>query len=348
MIVGAACAPSVPTGGPPPSAPVPAPPAGAMPEAPLLGIEEASGVIRLGDHLLIVGDDEPGTYYRVPLAGVTPPRLPLEPSTLRPVRVANAEQVTDLEAVDVLADGRIVLLSEDLRALVDAEGVVARYDEGWSELGGRGLEGLAVRPGPEGGSRVAVVWEGGYLSARRLPPETREQLARSARRPRVLVHDLAAGERDVTVDPRAATTIDLQPPRPRGEEPTAQRFRCPDLVWHRWSIDGEEQWGFLALLSSQWGEEPEAGSDAECPRRVNGEPLRYCYLWLQRFTIDGRPFGDPLDLDPFFPEATRHSNWEGLGWFVPGESVVLVYDERLARRKLDPQEALVVPLPPGW
>ena len=40
--------------------------------------------------------------------------------------------------------------------------------------------------------------------------------------------------------------------------------------------------------------------------------------------------------------------WEGMGWFVPGESLVLVYDERLARRRIDPQEALVVPLPEGW
>ena len=104
----------------------------------------------------------------------------------------------------------------------------------------------------------------------------------------------------------------------------------------------------IALLSSGWGEEPDPGSEAECPKREDGRPVRYCYRALQRFTRDGEPYGDMVDLEPHFPPATRFSNWEGLGWFVPGESLVLVYDEKLARRRLDPQEALVVPLPEGW
>ena len=55
-----------------------------------------------------------------------------------------------------------------------------------------------------------------------------------------------------------------------------------------------------------------------------------------------------MDLDPFFAEPIRGANWEGMGWFEPGRSLVFVYDERVAYRVLDPQEAVVVPLPDGW
>ena len=315
----------------------------------IAGIEEASGITRAGDRLLVVSDHEPGVYYSCPLAGATPPRLPIDPTRLARHRISGSAEASDLESIGVLADGRIVLISEDLVALVDADGMVARYDERWAELGGRGVEGLAVRSLPDGSSRVAIGWEGGYPEARFLPRNLRERLRGRAWRPRVLVHDLAPGQRDLTVGPdETITDVELLVPEPPGEEPAAQRFRLPDLVWHRWPVDGEEQWGFIALLSSGWAEEPPGGSEAECPKQDGDRPARYCYRILQRFTRDGRPHGEAFDLEPLFPEATRFANWEGLGWFVPGESLVLIYDEKLARRRLDPQEALVVPLPAGW
>ncbi|MBZ0268921.1 hypothetical protein K8I85_12245, partial [bacterium] len=134
---------------------------------------------------------------------------------------------------------------------------------------------------------------------------------------------------------------------PPGAEPTAQRFRAPDLVWHR--LPGApERWGFLALLSSEWAAPPPEGDEGACSKQDDGQAVRYCYRWLQRFTAEGAAFGEPLDLEPYLPDELRFANWEGMGWFVPGASLVLVYDESGARRRLDPPVALVVPLPDEW
>jgi hypothetical protein len=321
---------------------------GPPPGAPIAGIEEASGVIRVGSRLLVVGDHEPGTYYSLDLEPGETGRIRLRPDRLRRHRIGGGPYAMDLEAIDVLADGRIVILSERMSALLDSTGPVAVYGRDLAEVGGRGCEGLAVRPLPGGASRVAVLWEGGYPEAASLPRLFRDRAGGRAAAPTVVVHDIPAGASGLDVGPAEARRIELRVPLPAGVEPYAQRFRAPDLVWHRLDPDDDASWGFVVLLSSGWGRQPDAGTDAECPKIVNGRPLRWCYKWLQRFTTSGEPVGDPFDLDGVLPGALTHVNWEGMGWFVPGESVVLVYDERVAERTVDPQEAIVVPLPAGW
>jgi len=301
------------------------------------GVEEPSGVTRHGDLLLIVGDGEAGTYYSLPVPAAPGAGVPLAPSALTRHKLQGNPHATDLEAIGVLADGRIVALSEDLPALLDDDGVVATYED-LRETGGRGCEGLAIRDRGDGASRVAVLWEGGYADG-----------ATGAWMPRILVHDVPAGASGLEVSRAGALAdIRLQVPHPAGVEPQAQRFRCPALVWHRLRADDPDSWGFLVLLSSGWAAKPASGSEEECPKRPDGQPLRWCYKWLQRFDSSGQPVGDPLDLDPYFPDAVRYSNWEGMGWFDPGRSLVLVYDERVDFRVLDPQLAVIVPLPEGW
>jgi len=322
------------------------------PAPPIAGVEEASGVLRSGDRLLIVGDHEPGTYYSYPADDApldAPRRLPLDPALLERHRLAAGPYALDLEAIDVLADGRTVILSERLSALFDEEGFVTIYGRALAEFGGRGFEGLSVRPLPDGSSRVAILWEGGYPEPADLPPAVRTQMCEQALRPRVLIHDLPAGARNLRV--RGDTVIgdvELKVPLPAGAEPQAQRFRAPDLVWHRWTMDGEPRWGFIALISSGWAVLPTSDSEEECPKAEDGAPLRWCYKWLQRFTIDGEPWGEPFDLDDVLPVETRSANWEGLGWWEPGRALVLIYDERIARRRVNPQEAFLLPLPDGW
>ncbi len=63
----------------------------------------------------------------------------------------------DLEAIDVLADGRVVVISERLRSMVSKDGVVVGYDDPFAEFGERGLEGLAVRKVDDKTSKVAVL-----------------------------------------------------------------------------------------------------------------------------------------------------------------------------------------------
>lgn len=315
----------------------------------IAGIEEPSGVVRHGDRLYIVGDDEAGTYYTYPLEGDETGRVPLDPRNLRRHELAAGEYAIDLEAIDVLADGRTVVISERLAALFDDQGFVARYKKGLAEVGGRGLEGIAVRPLSGGASQVAVLWEGGYLDSDHLP-EALADLRLRALRPIVTIHDLDPGDTHVAVRKRNTwKQFELRVPRPEGREPQAQRFRAPDLVWHRWKIDGQEDIGIIVLISSGYSVKPGKGSIEECIKeKANGGRRKYCFKWLQRFTLDGLPYGEPFDLEEALPEVLRTENWEGLGWFEPGESLVLVYDEKLKSRAVDPQEAFVLPLPSGW
>ena len=95
------------------------PPSGGEPAK---GIEEPSGVMRFGDELLIVGDHEPGTYYRLRLTDPAATRIRIEPDRLRRFTLAAGPYARDLESINVLADGRIVILSERLFSLLDGLG----------------------------------------------------------------------------------------------------------------------------------------------------------------------------------------------------------------------------------
>ncbi len=297
------------------------------PRTPALG--DASGIARRGDYLLIVDDDAAGAYFRFPVRGRSGPLIPIDPRQLELVRLPRAEVAADLEAIDVLADGRVAALSERLRALVGEDGLIAEYQPQLAEFGNRGLEGLAVECHADGSSRVAVLWEGGYPEYEQVPIALHEAAGRVAMSPIILVHDLRRGESGIKVlmlD--ALNVIELRVPIPPGAPPGAQRFRAPDLVWCDWSSDEGEQRGFIVLLSSQ----NSAGK------------REYLYHWLQRFTLDGEPVGEPVDLDLLVPRELKGLNWEGLSWFEEGKSVVTVH-ERGTRPNVT---ALVVQLPEAW
>ncbi|MCA9753083.1 MAG: hypothetical protein KC591_12890, partial [Gemmatimonadetes bacterium] len=288
-------------------------------EEPARGIDEPSGIARRGDEVVIVGDDDPELVFlpaSTPRAGVA--LVPIRPDRLRRTRLPFSG-ASDLEGVAELADGRLVALSEDSRALWDEHGLVARFtDDSLAETGGRGLEGLAVRARPDGSSRIAVLWEGGYLDCAGADCD-------SARLPRIVVHDLAPGARDVELGPETALLdVRLHPPLLPGHEPFAQRFRGADLTWIELP-DGSD--GFLVLLSSGAARLPPAGDAAECPLPdPGGSPRRWCHKWLLRFDENGRPVGDPLDLDTRIPADLAYENWEGLGWWERERRVVLCYD----------------------
>jgi hypothetical protein len=320
------------------------------PEPPILGIEEPSGVRRVGDQLLVVGDEEPGTYYTMPVTGQETSFLPLAPAKLTRHHMASGLAAFDLESIDVLADGRVVVLSERLPGLFDEKGLVVQYPQRLMSFGGRGPEGVAVLPADDGSSRVAILWEGGYPEPAFIPPQLKaDECVRHALHPRVFVHRLPRGAANykLTKDD-VEEEVELAPFLPPGKEPFAQRYRAPDLVWRELDVDGKKQWGWIVLLSSGWGEKPQPGSVEECRKTEHGEPLRWCGRFLQRFTMDGKPFGDAFDLDEILPNSVRSANWEGLGWFTPGHKLVIVYDESIAEKRLDPQQAYVFDLPAGW
>lgn len=147
------------------------------------GVEEASGITRLDDMLLIVGDKTPGAYFTYPLAKTQEPLITLDPALQTQIQLPEGAVALDLEGIAVLVDGRVVVLSERLRALVGIEGIIAEYGTPLTEFGNRGLEGVAVFPDDHGGSRVAVLWEGGYPDYDQVPEELRRIVGRTPLHP---------------------------------------------------------------------------------------------------------------------------------------------------------------------
>ncbi|UCD87379.1 MAG: hypothetical protein JSV01_06385 [Desulfobacterales bacterium] len=273
-------------------------------------IEEASGIVRLGEELLIVADETPGVYFRFRLGDEKGPAITIDPSRITKINLSGGTLALDLEAIDVLADGRIIVLSERLRSAVGEKGIVAEYDDPLSVFGNRGLEGLAVRRLGDGSSRIAVLWEGGYPEYKDVLKQLQRPVGRLPMRPVIWVHDLKPGQNPGAINAkRTYKVIELDVPKPAGQEPQAQRFRAPDLVWLRM---GERDWGFIVLLSSE--NSPETGK------------TQYGHTWLQRFTVDGKPYGKPLDLKEMLPPYLQEANWEGLGWFEEGRSLVIIHD----------------------
>jgi hypothetical protein len=294
-------------------------------------LKDASGIARQGNSLLLVDDQIPSAYFRFRL-GSTPPHLFLmERGSLEKITWPQAGLAIDLESIEVLADGRVVALSERLRALVDKQGLVAQYEAPLSEIGERGLEGLAVSRLDNGSSRIAVLWEGGYLEGQELSQEVRPLIGFRALRPIIQIHELEAGARGLRVPTGDGSgLIFLKVPLPPPEEPEAQRFRAPDLVWFAEGLRDKDSStaNFIVLLSSQ-----------------NALPARrYANHWLQRFTSTGDTFGKPFDLDAALPEDLRGLNWEGLAWFEKGRSLVTVCETSPHGGPL----AFVVPLPAEW
>jgi hypothetical protein len=223
-------------------------------------VQEASGIARLEDKLIMVGDDADGKYFELKLEGQEGPIIPIDPSKVKEIILPGAELAMDLEGIDILADGRIALLSEQLRCLVAKESiksddyvVIAEYDRTLTELGNRGLEGLAVLKLEDGSSQVAVLWEGGYPEYYAVPLQLRDQVGRFPLNPVVVVHKIRNGEMAGLVH-QPLKYITLNVPKPIGDVPLAQRFRATDLVWHDWHDKeggGDMVQGFIVLLSSE-------------------------------------------------------------------------------------------------
>ena len=275
-------------------------------------LRQASGIALDGSDLIIVGNGTPSTVYRYRLNQSDMPtgRGPL----LAVIEIDETDVETgfggnwalDLEAIDVLANGQVVVLSEATMRLLSRNGVVARYPFALSQMGGRGLEGLAVHAN----GRVAALWEGGYMSRAYLPTryEGAGNLLDRPIKPVICSHDAPDSPAALVCEDGQGVTVLQVPDTPD----SSQSFRAPDLVW---ATDGES---FIVLLSS-----------------LNGATNEFRYKWLQKFTVSGEPLGEPINLcdDGYLPKNVRSGrggNFEGLGWFEPGRSLILVNDHSKA------------------
>jgi hypothetical protein len=295
---------------------------------------------------LFVSDELPGTLL---LYSINDLRWEQNCSQLSPDHISSeslpkGHLALDLEGISTLADGRVVVLSERLRGLVTADGLVAQYDDPLGEMGNAGLEGVAVRYGSDGRSEIAVLWEGGYLENERLPPVFGELKAPRAVAPFVVAHYLDKGEKGLDYKSRrtrAARVIEVS--RPPGTEPAAQRFRAPDLVWYDQAGVNPSSAGrsaFILLLNSR--------AAAKALKLSVHEEARRSSLWLQRFSREGAQIGKPLDIDRAVPERFQGLNWEGLAWWEEGKTLILVDDVGLLRPATQPPVVCRIDLPIEW
>ena len=267
----------------------------------------ASGIARAGSDLVIVGDDTPAMLFRYRMqaddwpSGDGPLLAEIEISWVSVERFGGTGAV-DLEGVDVLQDGRIVVLSETLKALIARDSLVSIYPDPMGEIGGRGMEGVAVR----GDGQVAGLWEGGYFSPEYLPTwiAGAGKIQGGPMKALLCVHALPA-DAETEVCRRGDGVVVLQVP---ATPDSTQAFRATDLVW------GEDGQSIIVLLSS-----------------TNAGTSVFRYKWLQRFSTSGAAIGDPINLcaSGYLPDRVRSGkagNFEGLGWFEPGKSLVLIND----------------------
>ncbi len=153
-------------------------------------------------------------------------------------------------------------------------------------------------------------------------------------------------------------------PSPQTAPPFAQRYRAPDLVWHIWSEGKDVDTGLIVILSSE-----------NAPLRGSGAKREYKYKDFQRYDLQGKPVGNSIEINalvkPLFESVSQmqtakwssrmreqfkkvkalldeknweNVNWEGLDWFVRGQSLVLVYDSEPS----DPPFAVVIAIPDNW
>lgn len=287
---------------------------------------EASGVSVLDRKLLVVGDESPGGYYKVQVPadpGMEVWHFPIDKGEW--CEIPGGDFAADLESIDLIGD-RPVVLSEQLRMLIGDTGRIKEYKSRWAEFAGRGLEGLAIRELNSKAWQLAVLWEGGYLERRKLPTDdVSDKFGGHSIKPMIFLHKIIESNGELE-DPdsnwRCPITLDVE--KPPGDEPNAQRFRAPDLVWHKLK---NGRWGFIVLLSS-----------LDSPK--DGTPPNYaCSLKrLQRFDDTGKPIPGYYDLKKNLPDR----NWEGLAWFEEWKTLVLVYDDD------DDAGAAVITLPADW
>jgi hypothetical protein len=289
---------------------------------------EASGVVRQGDELLLVHDEVPGAFFRLHIESAEG-ILTYGADEPRRVNLEELGEARDLESL-AIGDGRVFVLSEERAELLGQGDSRYRYASYAAPIGNRGLEGLAIRPRVGESDLVAALFEGGYLKKSQLKGKLQAQLAGSALDPFVITHALpGVGERLAQAEDPKAERVDLLLGSLPGKVKKGQRFRAVDLVWHPLK-DGT--WTWIVLLSS------------DAPPKKSS---KHSHLWLQRFDMQGAPLGKHFDLGDWLKEKGKkyrdQGDWEGLGWWEPGLSLVLADDTGKKKSHL-----AFVPLPAGW
>jgi hypothetical protein len=297
-------------------------------EAQAVAVIEASGIIRRENQLLIVSDSQYNGYFSYELPQPLLEKGPLvidssRKDALKWIPLPKLSLARDFESIEVLADGRLVLLSEALSSIVDEDGYVLTCQAQMTMIGNRGLEGLAARPIGLGHSLLAMCWEGGHLKKSDMPKQM--ELKNYVLDPVIWIYDLPADASSLYVKEKhlqESVTLAV----PQLEEDLF--FRASDLVWNK---DSQGDWGFIVLLT---GHRPKADKV-----KFAGVSL------LQRYNLEGVAIGDPIKLNEVLETKYQTLRWEGLAWYEDGKSLVLINDDD---PEIGPPVAYILPLLNGW
>ena len=282
---------------------------------------ELSGIAYHKGELAVVGDESGWVYYRFKSDPKVNTSFELKSvdKKIKPVKNGIKDVDVDLESIDFTPNGEIVVLSEKHASIWNENGLLMQYSNEYKELAGRGLEGIAITKSDNSDYdwQSVAVWEGGYLEKRKMPDSLDGERLRKSFQPILLHH--YGGAQDASKSSKVKV-VELEMDLANYwlndisgiyGEPHAFRFRVPDLVWYKGDV--------ICLLSSEREPALSYGQIGNAKFGIKA---------LQRFDLDGKAKGEPVDLTRYFKKAeTSHNkNWEGMSWLVEGESLILCMD----------------------
>lgn len=364
---------------------------------------EVSGVVvdrdrKDGRPLVLVADESPGVYFSCK-DGETPAGLKIKPPLAKhfPITdclenvIKNASVATDFESIAIIKPGEYLILSESLRALIVGHGetnsptksvssagqLKVQYYNTFGEIGGRGLEGLAIRVNNEKPSNfdVAALWEGGYPEEKRMVEQLGEitlcELSTCKQKDLInfyrkdLKPVLVTFTSDLELNNNKVLDVKTKKPSDLGRETrihvpapatrlkpddlATQRFRAPDLVWSK--PQGEKNSDpseiistYIVLISS-----------SSVPKMIGGNE-KYDYACLLEIAENGEPTGASLDIKALLDahklgSLREFANWEGLAWYNEDRLILVndnINDPNGPAWEQIPLTALVVDGPGSW
>lgn len=277
-------------------------------------ITEASGIFKEDNLLYIVSDNTAGKYFTYDISGLKlgisttlddQKRIKEHDLKLGPISL-------DLEGLVVL-NGKVLTISERTRTLLSYGRVIKTFSKKFTEFSNRGLEGLASRLLFEDCQiyEFASLWEGGYPAVNDISIGLVASDVKNSMAPVIVTNtydsNFQLGQSRIIELNMSLVNNWVDEKMKDGEEPYANRYRAPDLVWY--------QGGFIVLLSSERSI-PKDSKDKN----------RYKSKLLQRFDINGQSIKGPFDLNTELGDLSK-LNWEGMTWNEYGKSLLLINDD---------------------
>ena len=295
-----------------------------QPGEPKHHIEEASGVCVSKDYIYIGFESSTGNYLKLKKKDI---------NTNCVLHLNNCDELEqdsfeickfplDVESIESDDQGRIFLLSELTRSVYSSNGVELVLPDEFSEVGGKGAEGIALKPfkNVKNAYESVVVWEGGFMDTRKLMVDFKvplfncyDSVYQVTYNPRFRIDTFPILNMNKSVKTKKTKKLNLDSlyswttthySYPK-DTTIHIGYRATDVVWYKNEL--------VVLLSAA--------------RRSTKEDTIYFDLKvLQKFDREGNPTSSPYDLKVHRRTMCQKLNWEGMDWYEENESLVFVND----------------------